>query len=259
MRWTIYKLSQLAKQSSLAAILICLGLVLPAAGTSDDGSQTIGGVIGADDRALIDNSAPPWTAVGRINIAGYRQRRQCTGTLVAPNLVLTAAHCLVEGQNHDPVDVDRVHFLAGLRRGEFLAHGRAACLRFLSGGSPPFRAHHDDAAVIVLTQEIDLPVAEVIANPEVPAMLDLVHAGYTRDRPFSLAADRSCILQSVRGNEWHTNCDTNFGASGGPLFVQSEGQLMLGAIMVGYVTGRKSIALSHRAWNKLLNQSACGQ
>lgn len=226
---------------------------------SDDGRRAIDGVIGADDRVLIDNSAAPWTAVGRINIAGYRERRQCTGTLVAPNLVLTAAHCLVEGQSQHPVDADRVHFLAGLRQGEFLAHGRAACLRFLTGGLPPFRGHNDDAAVIVLKQEIELPVAKVISAPYAPAMLDLVHGGYTRDRPFSLAADSSCTLQSVHGNEWHTNCDTNFGASGGPLFVQSDGQLRLGAIMVGYVTGRKSIALSHGAWTKLLKHSACGQ
>ena len=54
--------------------------------------------------------------VGRVNIAGYRQTRHCTGTLVGLKLVLTAAHCLYDKNTQRFVSPKRVFFVLGDQR-----------------------------------------------------------------------------------------------------------------------------------------------
>ncbi len=58
-----------------------------------------------------------WEAVGRVEIGrtGY-----CTGVLIAPDLVLTAAHCLLGGRD-GYVEASQLRFRAGLRDGVALA------------------------------------------------------------------------------------------------------------------------------------------
>ncbi len=47
------------------------------------------GIKGADDRKLVEPTANPWSTIGRVNreTGGF-----CTGTLVGPRHVLTAAY-----------------------------------------------------------------------------------------------------------------------------------------------------------------------
>ena len=54
------------------------------------------GIVGADDRKRVEESGPPWDAIGQINISGYRRMSRCTGTLIAPDMVITAAHCVID-------------------------------------------------------------------------------------------------------------------------------------------------------------------
>src|SRR5215469_15716841 len=64
-------------------------------------------------RKVIEQVSPPWGSVGQINIAGYRRRVECTGSLIAPNVVVTAAHCVIDPFDRKPFPVDEIHFLAG--------------------------------------------------------------------------------------------------------------------------------------------------
>jgi len=67
------------------------------------------GIEGDDNRTAIETEVWPWTALGRINreIGGH-----CTGALIAPDLVLTAAHCLYNFEDERWTIPMEVHFVA---------------------------------------------------------------------------------------------------------------------------------------------------
>ena len=76
-----------------------------------------------------------WEAVGRLEIAGTAF---CTGALIAPELVLTAAHCLFDPATGSRVHVDDIQFLAGWRNGRAAGASGGASSRlrlFRPGGA----------------------------------------------------------------------------------------------------------------------------
>src|SRR5262249_23922806 len=111
---------------SALALLAVLLLAIPAAAqraVAQDGTSVVG-IEGTDNRKPVGAKDWPWMALGQVNreIGGH-----CTGALIAPNLVLTAAHCLYnfnDGRMTIPMEV---HSLAGYQRGEYREHavGRA--------------------------------------------------------------------------------------------------------------------------------------
>jgi len=65
------------------------------------------------------NDGRIWEAVGRLDIGGIGF---CTGALIAPSLVLTAAHCLFDKETQARIDHSDVEFLAGWRNGRASAY-----------------------------------------------------------------------------------------------------------------------------------------
>src|SRR3954468_6884506 len=80
----------------------------------------IASVAWADDRRVpVDPSQPPWNAIVKVqtNIGS-----RCTGVLVAPATVLTAAHCLHNPRTQAFLQAVSLHVLLGYERGSYRSH-----------------------------------------------------------------------------------------------------------------------------------------
>jgi protease YdgD len=231
-------------------------------------------IIGKDDRVPVANEGSPWNAIGQVNVSSYRTRSECTGTLVAPDLVLTAAHCLIDRWSKAPFPLHTIHYLAGVRRSENKGHSTAKCLHFLKGyefiASEPAgstrsvmkvsrMALFKDVAAIVLNDRLAVEPAALGNEAAALPGLSLVHVAYPADRRYMLSAHNDCRL--LRSPEqpplWFTDCDTHHASSGGPIFAREGGALKLVAIMVATGGHGANIALPISEWSELSRAREC--
>jgi len=209
-------------------------------GGSIAASQPVPGVIDKDDRRPIDSQVPPWNAVGKIYAPRFGRVVECTGTLIEPNVVVTAAHCLFHKQSGKPLRPSEIHFLAGYRREKYLAHAVAKCVNF----HPDYnfrkklsaKSVSNDVAFLVLNKPLKTPAASFYDKARIGKSDSLVHAGYGQDRRYMLAGHTGCKAKFYRNNTYFTDCDTAEGASGGPVFVKKDGRYAIAAVMSSNAT-----------------------
>lgn len=198
--------------------------------------------------------APRWDAVGRIQIAGYNRSAHCSGALVAPDLVLTAAHCLIHPKTKKPVRAEDAHFLAGADRGAYREHGRARRLCFLGAEA----RLTEDAALIRLRAPLETPPVAIAAAPLSPGAR-VGAAGYPRPRSQILSVQEDCRLRGARGALLEIDCAAAPGGSGGPLFVLRERERRIAGLVVAAgrdADGPFTIALAAAAWRGLVETAA---
>jgi protease YdgD len=241
-------------------------LVLGAAGAPVD-REALPGILGKDDRVILDNSNWPWAAIGRVNrgSGGF-----CTGTLVASDLVLTAAHCLYDRRTGKRVSPDNLHFVASYRRGDYAAHSVASASfhppAFSYKGGATFARIANDWALLVLRHPMALKPIPVrrLSDEEKrstgPASGKLMRAGYGQDRPHLLSLHAGCSISADRGDGnvlFHT-CDATRGGSGSPLIIKTEDGYVIVALAIGVANGEgmeRGLAVNAAAFEEKIEQA----
>lgn len=155
-----------------------------------------------------------WLAVGRLNISG---QGYCTATLVAPDLVLTAAHCLVDRRTGHAVRAERVHFLAGFRAGNYAGHGRAQALAVLPGYARSRATLHRDLGLVRLSEPMPDDVAPLPIAAGVAAGDPLATLSYGIDRSQIPSKQDNCRAIRRDGLVLFTACEGVPGVSGAPI------------------------------------------
>lgn len=219
----------------MRALLTALALLLAAPAAIAQEATPLRALITADD-------TKGWEAVGRIDIG---RNGFCTGALIAPHLVLTAAHCLYDPTTGKPVAAAQIEFLAGWR------NGRASAYRNVRRALPhpdfvyTGREGVSGVAFDVALLELDQPIRNSSITPFAtdirPRKGDEVGVvSYARERDTRPALQEVCHVLARPAGALVLSCDVDFGSSGAPVFVIQDGVARIVSVVSakGEVGGR---------------------
>jgi protease YdgD len=181
---------------------------------------------GNDDRVEVDPTAAPWNMIGFLDLSAT----SCTGVLIGPVTVLTAAHCIAED---GAIVTPPVEFLAGYDRGNAVARS-AAVGYHVPAGWLAGEQEGMDFAFVYLAEPIGHVVGWMdvtgLGSTEIADLVagggpDIMQAGYSYDRDGVMTGNLDCpFVELGPSSTLIHECDTLQGDSGSPLFISDGGR-----------------------------------
>ena len=179
-------------------------------------------------------SGRSWAAAGRLML-DYGQGF-CTASLITPDVILTAAHCLFDKDTGQKYPLDAYEFQAGWR------HGRAEAYRGIKSAltHPKYRFNStkdvekvsQDVAMVLL----DYPIRNGRIDPFFVGPLpkqgeDVAVVPYARGRKNAPSIQSRCTVAARQEGILVMTCDVDYGASGSPVFqITSQGVVIVSVI-----------------------------
>ena len=171
------------------------------------------------------DDARGWDAVGKLLLG---DQGFCTGALIEPGLVITAAHCLYDKETGVQIPAEDIQFQAGWR------NGRAAAYRsvvravthpdYRFGGTDTLGRVASDLALLELNQPIRLPSLLPFETGATPVEGDAVGVvSYAMDRAEAPSIQETCTVLAGHLDTLILSCNVDFGSSGAPVFSTVDG------------------------------------
>ncbi|MBE9138012.1 trypsin-like peptidase domain-containing protein [Nodosilinea sp. LEGE 07088] len=211
---------------------------------SDNPAEGSRAVIGEDRRVAVTSTSYPWSAVGQISgITASGNGYICTGSLVAEDIVLTNAHCIMDTETGELAT--NIQFKPNLINGRVASESDIANAEPLLVGtdfSNGLNPDPDDWAFIVLDRSLGqkygtlgmatIPTAVLADQPFVE---NLIMAGYSGDFPpdkpgQTASAHVGCSIVGEEVDVVLHLCDTYGGSSGGPILSLVDGEIRIVAL-----------------------------
>ncbi len=251
--------SPLAK--TLAAAFSIVAMLLSASALAESADRKLHALFGKDDRIFVIPEGMPWSAVGKLT---FRGAGHCSGAMVSPSVVLTAAHCLFTERGGAMLDPP-VRFLAGYHMGRYAAE--AEVVSYWVSTEYDYMAFLNtsemdglDYAFVLLSEPIGettghFSVHELVAEEIEDAVgrdwEKITQAGYSGDTEYQLSAHVDClIVDYYSDNTISHECDTLPGDSGSPIFIERDGEYQVIALDSAVYAGARpnNIAVDSRAF-----------
>ena len=199
-----------------------------------------------------------WIAVGQLSRKGQNSKGICTGTLIAPDRVITAAHCVASRAGY-PFAPQSITFIAGRNGDDAAAKRRVAQIII----HPAYvvtegvaKASYD---VAVLVLEKPIPSGRVQPYPLSTRPIfggTLTVLGYQNRNPGILNGRSDCQIIEAQPAYMGLSCNVISGNSGGPVLRRiGEDWFLVGVVTskVGHAGG-PGLALAARIGNWAIEQ-----